>query len=141
MIGLEQLGFEQEDLVRYRELLKESYGLILVTGPTGSGKTTTLYASLNEIKSSEKNIVTLEDPIEYSLEFIKQSQVNPQIGFTFARGLRSVLRQDPDIIMVGEIRDRETAEIAIHAALTGHLVFATFHTNDAAVAPVRLINM
>jgi type II secretory ATPase GspE/PulE/Tfp pilus assembly ATPase PilB-like protein len=113
----------------------------LVTGPTGSGKTTTLYTALNAIKSDTKNIVTLEDPVEYRLPFIQQTQINPQIGFDFARGLRSILRQDPDIIMVGEIRDRETAEIAINAALTGHLVFATLHTNDASSAPVRLVNM
>ena len=135
------MGLFPEDLERYRKILDHSYGLILVTGPTGSGKTTTLYTSLNEIKSAEKNIITLEDPVEYRLPFIQQSQVNPQIGFDFARGLRSVLRQDPDVIMVGEIRDRETAEIAIHAALTGHLVFSTLHTNDAAGATVRLINM
>jgi type IV pilus assembly protein PilB len=141
LLGLEQLGFMPEDLQKYRDLIHHSHGLILVTGPTGSGKTTTLYASLNEIKSTEKNIITLEDPVEYRLSFIQQSQVNPAIGFDFARGLRSILRQDPDIIMVGEIRDKETAEIAIHAALTGHLVFATLHTNDSAGATVRLINM
>jgi type II secretory ATPase GspE/PulE/Tfp pilus assembly ATPase PilB-like protein len=139
--GLEQLGLYSDDLAKYREMIRFSHGLILVTGPTGSGKTTTLYTSLNEIKSSEKNIITLEDPVEYRLPFIQQSQVNPMIGFDFARGLRSILRQDPDIIMVGEIRDKETAEIAIHASLTGHLVFSTLHTNDAAGAPVRLINM
>jgi len=141
LLGLEQLGFEKDDLKKYRELLGQPYGLILVTGPTGSGKTTTLYTSLNELKSTTKNILTLEDPVEYRLPFIKQSQINPQIGFTFASGLRSMLRQDPDVIMVGEIRDRETAEIAIHAALTGHLVLSTLHTNDASGAPVRLINM
>ena len=118
--GLEQLGLYADDLAKYREMIRFSHGLILVTGPTGSGKTTTLYTSLNEIKSSEKNIVTLEDPVEYRLPFIQQSQVNPNIGFDFATGLRSILRQDPDIIMVGEIRDKETAEIAIHASLTGH---------------------
>jgi type II secretory ATPase GspE/PulE/Tfp pilus assembly ATPase PilB-like protein len=115
--------------------------LILVTGPTGSGKTTTLYTSLNEFRDTKQNIVTLEDPVEYRLPFIQQSQIHPQIGFDFARGLRSILRQDPDIIMIGEIRDQETAEIAIHAALTGHLVFATLHTNDSAGAAVRLIKM
>jgi len=141
LLGLEQLGLYAEDLKKYRTLIKHSYGLILVTGPTGSGKTTTLYTSLNEIKSAEKNIITIEDPVEYRLPFIQQSQVNSPIGFDFARGLRSILRQDPDVIMVGEIRDRETAEIAIHAALTGHLVFSTLHTNDAAGAAVRLINM
>jgi type II secretory ATPase GspE/PulE/Tfp pilus assembly ATPase PilB-like protein len=112
-----------------------------VTGPTGSGKTTTLYTSLNEISSADKNMLTIEDPVEYRLPFLQQSQVNPGIGFDFARGLRSILRQDPDVIMVGEIRDRETAEIAIHSSLTGHLVFSTLHTNDATGATVRLINM
>jgi type II secretory ATPase GspE/PulE/Tfp pilus assembly ATPase PilB-like protein len=141
LLGLEQLGFLPEDLQKFRKLLQHPYGLVLVTGPTGSGKTTTLYTALNEFKNSKKNIVTLEDPVEYRLGFIQQSQVNPAIGFDFARGLRSILRQDPDIIMIGEIRDQETAEIAIHAALTGHLVFATLHTNDAAGAAVRLIKM
>jgi type IV pilus assembly protein PilB len=141
LLDLEQLGFPPQDLERYRGLIHHSYGLILVTGPTGSGKTTTLYATLNEIKTAEKNMVTLEDPVEYRLPFVQQTQVNPAIGFDFARGLRSILRQDPDIIMVGEIRDKETAEIAIHAALTGHLVFSTLHTNDAAGAAVRLVNM
>ncbi len=141
LLGLDQLGFGGRDLEKFRKIVRYSYGLILVTGPTGSGKTTTLYTTLNEIKSAEKNIITLEDPVEYRLPFIQQSQVNTNIGFDFARGLRSILRQDPDIIMVGEIRDKETAEIAIHAALTGHLVFATLHTNDAAGATVRLINM
>jgi type II secretory ATPase GspE/PulE/Tfp pilus assembly ATPase PilB-like protein len=139
--GLEQLGFSAYDLGRFRELIRNAYGLILVTGPTGSGKTTTLYTAINEIKSSDKNIITLEDPVEYRMQDIQQSQVNPGIGFSFARGLRSILRQDPDVIMVGEIRDKETAEIAIHAALTGHLVFSTLHTNDAAGATVRMVNM
>jgi type IV pilus assembly protein PilB len=141
LLGLEETGLDKQQVIQYKNLIEHSYGLILVTGPTGSGKTTTLYASLNEIKSTEKNILTLEDPVEYRLPFIQQSQVNPQIGFDFAKGLRSILRQDPDVIMVGEIRDKETAEIAIHAALTGHLVFATLHTNDAAGAVARMINM
>jgi type II secretory ATPase GspE/PulE/Tfp pilus assembly ATPase PilB-like protein len=141
LVGLDALGFNSRDSKRFKQIIRSSYGLILVTGPTGSGKTTTLYTTLNEIKSAEKNILTIEDPVEYRLPFIQQSQVNSDIGFDFARGLRSILRQDPDVIMVGEIRDRETAEIAIHAALTGHLVFATLHTNDAAGAAVRLINM
>ncbi len=141
LIGLKQMGLGLDHYEKYKKLLHHSYGLILVTGPTGSGKTTTLYSSLNEIKSTEKNMVTLEDPVEYRLPFIQQTQINTQIGFDFAKGLRSILRQDPDIIMIGEIRDKETAEIAIHAALTGHLVFATLHTNDAAGAVVRLINM
>ncbi len=141
LLGLEQLGMSAVDLLHYRRAIRRPYGLILVTGPTGSGKTTTLYTTLNEIKSEEKNMVTIEDPVEYRLPFLQQSQVNPVIGFDFARGLRSILRQDPDIIMVGEIRDRETAEIAIHASLTGHLVFSTLHTNDAAGAAVRLADM
>jgi len=140
LLELELLGFSENDLVKYKNL-HHSYGLILITGPTGSGKTTTLYSSLNEIKSDEKNMVTLEDPVEYRLPFLDQSQINPAIGFDFAQGLRSMVRQDPDIIMVGEIRDKETAEVAIHAALTGHLVLSTLHTNDAASATVRLINM
>ena len=141
LLNLDQLGFSTQDLNRFRQLIHRSYGLILVTGPTGSGKTTTLYATLNEIKTAEKNMVTLEDPVEYRLHFVQQTQINPAIRFDFAMGLRSILRQDPDIIMVGEIRDKETAEIAIHAALTGHLVFSTLHTNDAAGAAVRLVNM
>ncbi len=141
LLGLEHLGFYPQDLKKFQQLIRQPYGIILVTGPTGSGKTTTLYTALNEIKSTDKNMVTLEDPVEYRLPFIQQTQVNNQIGFDFAKGLRSILRQDPDIIMVGEIRDKETAEIAIHAALTGHLVFSTLHTNDAAGAAVRLINM
>jgi type II secretory ATPase GspE/PulE/Tfp pilus assembly ATPase PilB-like protein len=126
---------------RYRRLITRPYGMILVTGPTGSGKTTTLYASINTIDRKGNNIVTVEDPVEYQIMGVNQVQVNPKAGVTFASGLRSILRQDPDIIMVGEIRDRETAEIAIHAALTGHLVFATLHTNDAAGAATRLIDM
>jgi type II secretory ATPase GspE/PulE/Tfp pilus assembly ATPase PilB-like protein len=141
LLGLGELGFSDYDLERYRRLIQHPYGLILVTGPTGSGKTTTLYASLTEIQSTQKNMVTLEDPVEYVLPFLQQTQMNPKIGFDFARGMRSILRQDPDVVMVGEIRDKETAEIAIHAALTGHLVFSTLHTNDAAGATVRLINM
>jgi len=141
LLNLEHLGFPPLVLEKFRELVRHSYGLILVTGPTGSGKTTTLYATLNEIKTAAKNMITLEDPVEYRLPFVQQTQVNSAIGFDFARGLRSILRQDPDIIMVGEIRDKETAEIAIHAALTGHLVFSTLHTNDAAGAAVRLVNM
>ncbi|MBI4042641.1 MAG: type II/IV secretion system protein, partial [Deltaproteobacteria bacterium] len=122
-------------------LLRRSYGMILATGPTGSGKTTTLYTSLNQINSPEKHIITIEDPVEYNLPLIRQSQVNPKAGVTFATGLRAIIRQDPDIIMVGEIRDSETASIAIHAALTGHLVFSTLHTNDAPSACTRLIDM
>src|SRR4029077_18451299 len=122
----------------FRKLIHIDHGLILVTGPTGSGKTTTLYAALQEMNSHEKNILTLEAPIEYRLEGISQTQVSEKKGMTFASGLRSVLRQDPDIIMIGEIRDRETAVMAIQSALTGHLVFSTLHTNDEARAVARL---
>lgn len=139
--GLSQLGFSKVVLENYDKLIKHPYGIILVTGPTGSGKTTTLYASLDKINTEEKNIITVEDPVEYKLSGIRQIQVNPKVNLTFANGLRSILRQDPDVIMVGEIRDFETAEIAIQAALTGHLVFSTLHTNDAASSVVRLINM
>jgi len=141
LLRLEDLGLSEELLKEYHKLIHRPYGIILVTGPTGSGKTTTLYASLDRINSEEKNIVTIEDPVEYHMEMIQQMQVNPKIGVTFASGLRSILRQDPDIIMVGEIRDIETAEVAIQAALTGHLVFATLHTNDAPSAVTRLIDM
>ena len=125
----------------YNRLIHRSHGIILVTGPTGSGKTTTLYATLLRLNAAELNIITVEDPIEYQLNGVGQIQVNPKIDLTFANGLRSILRQDPDIIMVGEIRDRETAEIAIQASLTGHLVFSTLHTNDAPSAVTRLIDM
>lgn len=141
LIGLWEVGLNKEDEKRFEEHLRRPDGIILVTGPTGSGKTTTLYAGLNRIHTEEKNIITVEDPIEYQLKGIGQMQVNPKIGLTFANGLRSILRQDPDVIMVGEIRDLETAEIAIQASLTGHLVLSTLHTNDAPGAPVRLIDM
>jgi general secretion pathway protein E len=141
IIGLDKLGFPHEALKGYEELINRPYGILLVTGPTGSGKTTTLYASLNKINSSEKKIITIEDPIEYQLDGINQIQVKPKIGLTFANGLRHIVRQDPDIIMVGEIRDLETADIAIHSALTGHLVFSTLHTNDAPGAVTRLLDM
>ncbi len=141
LLGLEDLGFSAEALKNYEKLIHKPYGIILVTGPTGSGKTTTLYSSLSIINSPEKNIVTIEDPIEYRLEFVRQMQVNPKAGLTFANGLRSILRQDPDIIMVGEIRDLDTAEVAIQAALTGHLVLSTLHTNDAPGAITRLVDM
>ncbi len=141
IMNLEGLNFSPETLERYRKLIMRPYGMILVTGPTGSGKTTTLYASINTLDRKSNNIVTVEDPVEYQIMGVNQVQVNPKAGVTFAAGLRSILRQDPDIIMVGEIRDRETAEIAIHAALTGHLVFSTLHTNDAAGAATRLIDM
>ncbi|MFH0935275.1 MAG: ATPase, T2SS/T4P/T4SS family [Candidatus Omnitrophota bacterium] len=141
LIHMEELGMVSGTLKLFKEVIHKPHGIILVTGPTGSGKTTTLYAVLTEINSIEKNIVTMEDPIEYEIERVRQSQVNVKAGITFAAGLRSIVRQDPDIIMIGEIRDHETAEIAIHAALTGHLVFSTLHTNDAASAVARLIDM
>ena len=141
MIGFEELGFSGPMLKEYQQLIRRPYGIILVTGPTGSGKTTTLYSTLQTINSIEKNIITVEDPVEYHLELIRQCHVNPKIGLTFASGLRSILRQDPDIVMVGEIRDVETAEISIHAALTGQLVFSTLHTNDAPSAVTRLVDM
>ena len=139
--SLEGLNFSPDMLERFRKLILRPYGMILVTGPTGSGKSTTLYASVNTLDRKTNNIVTVEDPVEYQITGVNQMQVNPKAGVTFAAGLRSILRQDPDIIMVGEIRDVETAEIAIHAALTGHLVFSTLHTNDAAGAASRLIDM
>jgi type II secretion system protein E len=141
MLGLEELGMRADMLARYRQIIKVPYGVILATGPTGSGKSTSLYASLQEIYSPTTNILTIEDPVEYQVPGISQIQVRPQIGLTFASGLRSIVRQDPDIIMVGEIRDHETAEIAIHAALTGHLVFSTLHTNDSPGAITRLLDM
>jgi general secretion pathway protein E len=141
LLQLEDIGFSRDLFEVYNRLVHRSHGIILVTGPTGSGKTTTLYGTLQRINSPEVNIITVEDPIEYQLNGIGQIQVNPRIDLTFANGLRSILRQDPDIIMVGEIRDRETAEIAIQASLTGHLVFSTLHTNDAASAVTRLLDM
>jgi len=141
LLGLEELGYYPDDLVIIEHLIKQEHGIILVTGPTGSGKTTSLYSMLNKINSPDKNILTIEDPIEYQLKGIGQIPVNVKVGLTFASGLRSIVRQDPDVILVGEIRDLETAEIAIQAALTGHLVFSTLHTNDAASAVTRLIDM
>ena len=141
LLTLQELGMSKENFDKYTKLIHKPSGIILVTGPTGSGKTTTLYASLSILKSTEKNIITIEDPVEYQLDFCRQIQVNPKVNLLFATGLRSILRHDPDIIMVGEIRDRETAEIAIQAALTGHLVLSTLHTNDAASSITRLIDM
>jgi general secretion pathway protein E len=141
LLSLEEMGLSPEALSEMKRLSSLAHGIILVTGPTGSGKTTTLYAALSHINSPDKNILTIEDPIEYQLDGIGQMQVNPKINLTFANGLRSMVRQDPDVILVGEIRDLETAEIAIQAALTGHLVFSTLHTNDAASAITRLIDM
>ncbi len=141
LLGLDDIGFLGDKLERMERLIRRSNGIILVTGPTGSGKTTTLYAALSRINSPDKNIITIEDPVEYQLKGIGQIHVNPKIDLTFANGLRSILRQDPDVIMVGEIRDTETAGIAIHASLTGHLVLSTLHTNDAPGAITRLIDM
>ncbi|MEJ2032103.1 MAG: type II secretion system ATPase GspE [Deltaproteobacteria bacterium] len=141
VLTLEDIGMEADLLRQINRMIHKSHGIFLVTGPTGSGKTTTLYAALSRLNTPEKNIITVEDPIEYQLAGVGQIQVNPKINLTFANGLRSILRQDPDIIMVGEIRDRETAEIAVQAALTGHLVFSTLHTNDAAGALTRLVEM
>jgi type II secretion system protein E len=141
LLTLEELGMRTDARSRFRRLIRSPHGIILVTGPTGSGKTTSLYAALSEIYSTERKIITIEDPVEYQLHGINQMQVHPQIGLTFANGLRHIVRQDPDVIMVGEIRDAETAEIAIHAALTGHLVLSTLHTNDAAGAISRLLDM
>ena len=141
LLNLTEMGFSPDRLRTIQQLIRLTHGILLVTGPTGSGKTTTLYAALSEINAPDKNIITVEDPVEYQLLGIGQMQVNPKINLTFAAGLRSILRQDPDVIMIGEIRDRETAEIAIHASLTGHLVFSTLHTNDAASAATRLIDM
>ena len=135
------MGFESDTLLRFNQLLARPHGIVLVTGPTGSGKTTTLYAALSKIDSDAHKIITVEEPVEYQLEGINQIQVHQQIGLSFARALRSILRQDPDIIMIGEIRDLETAQIAIQASLTGHLVLATLHTNDAASAVTRLTDM
>jgi type IV pilus assembly protein PilB len=140
-LGLGKLGLQDQVASMYEQLLKRSHGIVLVTGPTGSGKSTTLYASLNTVNSGEKNILTIEDPVEYDLPGITQVGVNNRAGMSFAAGLRAMLRQDPDIIMVGEMRDRETAMIAIEAALTGHLVFSTLHTNDAPGAITRLVDM
>ncbi len=141
MLGLPELGMQPDTLEKFRKLISIPYGIILATGPTGSGKSTSLYASLQEIWSPTTNILTIEDPVEYQVPGISQIQVRANIGLSFASGLRSIVRQDPDVIMVGEIRDYETAEIAIHAALTGHLVFSTLHTNDAPGAITRLLDM
>ncbi|PTQ80700.1 type II secretion system protein E (GspE) [Nitrosospira multiformis] len=140
-LDLPRLGMDEMTLTRMDRLIREPHGIILVTGPTGSGKTTTLYAALSRLDSASLNIMTVEDPIEYDLDGISQTQVNPRIEMTFARALRTILRQDPDVIMIGEIRDLETAQIAVQASLTGHLVFATLHTNDAISAVTRLVDM
>ncbi|GAB6161787.1 hypothetical protein JCM12298_09460 [Desulfothermus naphthae] len=141
LLKLDEIGLNEELLDQIKDLITITHGIILVTGPTGSGKTTTLYAALQEINTPDKNILTIEDPIEYQINGISQTQVNPKIGLTFAKGLRTMVRQDPDVILVGEIRDSETAKIAIQAALTGHLVLSTLHTNDAPSAITRLVDM
>jgi type II secretory ATPase GspE/PulE/Tfp pilus assembly ATPase PilB-like protein len=138
---MDQLGLSKVNLELVTEALKKPYGLILITGPTGSGKSTTVYSMMNTLDKEKSNIVSLEDPVEYHMPEINQSQMMPEIGYTFASGLRSILRQDPDIIMVGEIRDKETAQLAIQAALTGHLVISTLHTNNAIGAVPRLVDM
>ena len=138
---LNKLGFNKVNLQRFIQLIEQPTGIVLITGPTGSGKSSTLYAALNRLNEEHVNIITIEDPVEYQLEGVNQIRVNPNVGMTFAEGLRSILRQDPNIIMVGEIRDRETAEIAIRASLTGHLVLSTLHTNDALSTVARLIDM
>lgn len=138
---LESVGLSVEDLATIREIIQAPYGMVLISGPTGSGKSTTLYTMLSELDRETRNVVSIEDPVEYEIAQVAQSQVHPEIGYTFASGLRSILRQDPDIIMVGEIRDKETAQLAVQAALTGHLVFSTIHTNTAAGAIPRLVDM
>lgn len=141
LLTLDTVGFDGDNIRVFRELIHKNHGILLITGPTGSGKTTTLYAAITEINSSDVKIITVEDPVEYQLPGINQTQVNPKIDLTFANGLRAILRQDPDVIMIGEIRDRETAEIAVQASLTGHLVFSTLHTNDSASSVTRLVDM
>ncbi len=141
LLDIEKLGFPADILAGFNHAIENPHGIILVTGPTGSGKTTTLYCALEKINSPDKKIVTVEDPVEYQLKGVNQIQVKPAIGLSFANALRSIVRQDPDVILIGEIRDTETAEIAIHSALTGHLVFSTLHTNDAASATTRLMDM
>src|SRR5205814_2549769 len=140
-VKMEDLGMRADAMAMFQRMLRRPHGLVLVTGPTGSGKTTTLYSGLELLRSPERNIVTIEDPVEYQLDLINQIHVQESIGLTFARALRSILRQDPDIIMVGEIRDEETARVGVQAALTGHLVLATLHTNDAPGAVARLLDM
>ena len=141
LMRLNELGLSENILKPFRSMIQKSGGIVLVTGPTGSGKTTTLYASLGEIDSQARNVITIEDPVEYKIPSYSQIEVNSRLGLTFARALRSVLRQDPDVVMVGEMRDAETAQIAIQAALTGHLVFSTVHTNSAPATITRLIDM
>src|SRR5690606_27452660 len=141
MLGTEHLGMAARERALFDQVLDLPHGIVLVTGPTGSGKTTTLYAGLSQINDTERKIITIEDPVEYQLRGVNQIQVNTKTGLTFAAGLRAVLRHDPDDVLVGEIRDKETAEIAVQASLTGHLVFSTLHTNDAPGAATRLVDM
>ena len=139
--GMGELGMDTRELDCFRRVLQLPHGIILVTGPTGSGKTSTLYTALNEINDADRKIITIEDPVEYQLKGVNQIQVSEKAGLTFARGLRSILRHDPDVVLIGEIRDQETAQIAVQASLTGHLVFSTLHTNDAPGALTRLVDM
>jgi type II secretory ATPase GspE/PulE/Tfp pilus assembly ATPase PilB-like protein len=141
VLNIDQLGFDAKQVEQIRKVIKSPYGLVFLTGPTGSGKTTTLYAILNEVKGPTKNIITIEDPVEYKLDGVNQVQVKPEIGLTFANALKSILRHDPDVMMIGEVRDLETAELAIRTALTGHLIFSTLHTNDACSGATRLIDI
>ena len=141
LLDTAKLGFEPHALARFRRSFEKAWGMVLVTGPTGSGKTTTLYATVNALNSPDRNIITVEDPIEYRIAGIKQSQVNKRAGYTFATGLRAALRTDPDVILIGEVRDLETARICAESALTGHLVLSTLHANDAASSTTRLIEM
>ncbi|MDQ0351994.1 type IV pilus assembly protein PilB [Alkalibacillus filiformis] len=138
---LDDIGFEQDNLQKFKQMIEKPYGIVLLTGPTGSGKTSTMYAALTHLNEEQSNLITVEDPVEYELEGVNQIQVNPQVGLTFASGLKSILRQDPDIVMVGEIRDGETANMAVRASITGHLVLSTLHTNDSTGAINRLVNM
>ncbi|GAJ11140.1 unnamed protein product, partial [marine sediment metagenome] len=141
VLSLSELGFLPGSLEQYEHLLKSPFGMILISGPTGSGKTTTLYASINSLDCKGRNVITIEDPVEYRFKDINQIQVNPRAGLTFAAGLRSIMRHDPDVILVGEIRDRETAEIAVQSALTGHLVLASVHANDSVGSLFRLLDL
>ncbi len=141
VLGLEKLGMNKENIKLFKSAIDKPFGMILVTGPTGSGKTTSLYSALSSLNSIEKNIITLEDPVEYEFPIIRQSQINEKIGFTFSVGLRTILRQDPDVILVGEMRDKETIDMSIRAALTGHLVFSTLHTNSSVASIMRLVDM
>ena len=141
LLKVEELGMSEENFAKFQRLITSPYGVVFVTGPTGSGKTTTLYAALNDIKSLENRVITVEDPVEYQIPLVQQIQANPKVGYGFAEALRTILRQDPDIVMIGEVRDNETLNAAIQASLTGHLVLATLHTNDAVSSVTRMIQM